>query len=176
MGLPHWQWETYDRRPYLLWVPARPQLPARPASGRKQMPSSPTAPLEMPVPAQLIILSPARSPWLPHSCLPSHAPLLPWVRRGHARQGSPSGCPPRLPAGRAQSGLAPRGRQEGLPGGTALPKPLCQGTGHGHASPEVQAGTPWGRSPAAAITYLGPWGPWGSRQAIPALVGGRKIG
>lgn len=45
MGLPHWQWETYDRRPYLLWVPARPRLPARPAWGRKQMPSSPTAPL-----------------------------------------------------------------------------------------------------------------------------------
>lgn len=142
MGLPPWRQETYDCRPYLLWVPARPQLPARPVSGRRQMPSAPAAPLGMPalpppsVPAQLITLSPAQSPWLPRSSLPSHAPSLPWVRQGRARPGSPSGCPPpRLPAGRAQSGLAP---QEGLPRGPLRDHPQQQ------PSPTLGPGGPGG--------------------------------
>lgn len=33
-------WETYNLRPCLLWVPARPQLRAHPVRGRRQMPSA----------------------------------------------------------------------------------------------------------------------------------------
>lgn len=118
MGLPHWQWETYDRRPYLLWVPARPQLPARPGSVRREMPSAPAAPPRGHLPSHRPQSHPSWSHCRsPRSLLASHAPSLPWVQQGHARPGGPSGCPPpRLPAGRAQSGPAPRGPQEGPPG------------------------------------------------------------
>lgn len=155
-----------DLRPQTLSPlgPRSPSAPGSPYSGKKidaisHLAAALGTPLLLlsPVTAQLTTLSPAQWPGLPCSFLPSHVPSVPWVQRGRAHPGSPSGCPPpHLPVGRVQAGLAPRGPQEGLPRVTALPKPPCQGTGCGHPSPEVQAGTPWGRSPT-----LGPGGPGG---------------
>ncbi|NXE04742.1 NFM protein, partial [Lophotis ruficrista] len=90
------------------------------------------------------------------------------------------GKPIRLPSTTSACGqgavrASTRGTSGWSPRATAFPEPPCQGTRHGHPSLEAWSSTPWGRSPAAAIIYLWPWGPWGARQAVPAL-GERKIG
>lgn len=50
--------ETYNLRPYLLWVPARPRLLAHPVLGRRQMPSALAAPLYHHHPQSQLIMLP----------------------------------------------------------------------------------------------------------------------
>lgn len=50
--------ETYNLRPYLLWVPARPRLLAHPVLGRRQMPSALADPLYHHHPQSQLIMLP----------------------------------------------------------------------------------------------------------------------
>lgn len=156
--------------------PRSPSAPGSPCVGKKTdaiSPCCPSVPSSSSVPAHNV--APARLPQLPFFQT-SHTPSLPWVRWGRVRLGGPSGCPPpRPPVGRAQSGPEPRGPQEGPLRGKALPKPLCQGTGCGHPSPEGQAGT---LTMDPSSSHHLPWalGALGVQASHPFPGKGREIG
>lgn len=136
---------------------------------------TPAPPLSS-VPAQLIRLSLARSPWPPRSFLPGHAPSLPWVQWGRARLGGPSGCPPpRLPAGREQSGLAPRGPHEGPPRGHSPPPAPMPGDWTWSSIPRRAGWHPLGMVPSSSHHL--PWalGVPGGQASHPCPGRGEKL-
>ena len=146
-----------DLRPQTLSPlgPRSPSAPGSPCGGEKTAAISPRCPLVHP--ATVLSLSPAHHV-VPDSAA-SAAPLLPAQPRTFAPLGpagprSP-GKPITLPSATSACGqgavrASTQGTPEGAPRGSALPKPLCRGTGRGHPSPEVQV---------ASSSHHLPWAP-----------------
>lgn len=181
MGLPHWQQETYDRRPYLLWVPARPRLPARPVREKTGAISPHCLPGDA---CPTTVLSPSPVHHVVPGSVTLAAPLLSAERRTFAPLGpagprSP-GKPIRLPSTTSACGQgAVRAGTQGTPGRSPQQ----------HSPP--QAPMPgdwmWSSIPGGAGWHLGivpssshhlPWAPGalGGRANHPCPGVGRKIG